>query len=134
MLYLLWRHIQFYLEHCKPVGGAKDLGVGGVTFARPAMRRIVGKHIQYTTQFLCITSNYMYMIKLRDNKQAFNLSEEVFFPEKISCLSGGSPGFKPTTLLSRPSALPLSYMYVYVFWFQNQLKLPPWRQPPTCHL
>ena len=42
LLYVLWRHLQFYLMHCKPVGGARGMGVGGASFTRPTMRRIDG--------------------------------------------------------------------------------------------
>ena len=42
LLYVLWRHLQFYLMHCKPVGGARAMGVGGASFTRPTMRRIDG--------------------------------------------------------------------------------------------
>ena len=43
LLYVLWRHLQFYLVHCKPVGGATELGVGGVSFSKPAMRSLGGQ-------------------------------------------------------------------------------------------
>jgi nuclear pore complex protein Nup205 len=39
LLYLIWRHLQFYLVHCKPVGGARGGVVGGVTFTKSAMRQ-----------------------------------------------------------------------------------------------
>jgi nuclear pore complex protein Nup205 len=40
LLYVLWRHLQFYLVHCKPVGGARELGVGGASFGRPSIRKL----------------------------------------------------------------------------------------------
>ena len=52
LLYVLWRHLQFYLVHCKPVGGATELGVGGVSFSKPAMRRLGGQSYLSPSLFL----------------------------------------------------------------------------------
>ena len=40
-LYILWRHLSFYLEQCKPVDMEPDLVLPGLT-SRPAMRRLQG--------------------------------------------------------------------------------------------
>ena len=40
-MYILWRHLQFYLVHCRPVDVDSSLGVAGV--GRTAMRRMQGK-------------------------------------------------------------------------------------------
>ena len=40
-LYILWRHLSFYLEQCKPVDLEPDLVLPGLT-SRPAMRRLQG--------------------------------------------------------------------------------------------
>ena len=40
-MYILWRHLQFYLVHCRPADMDSSLGVAGV--GRTAMRRMQGK-------------------------------------------------------------------------------------------
>ena len=43
LLYILWRHLQFYLVHCKPMGGARELGMGGASLSKPRMRKLHGQ-------------------------------------------------------------------------------------------
>ena len=42
LIYILWRHLQFYLVHCKPVGGSSDLGLVGAGVGKPSMRNLHG--------------------------------------------------------------------------------------------
>ena len=41
MLYILWRHLQYYLVHCKPVDPDISLGVPGID--RSGLRRLQGE-------------------------------------------------------------------------------------------
>ena len=51
MLYILWRHLQYYLIHCKPVDPDISLGVPGID--RSGLRRLQGK--LYGVYFLLST-------------------------------------------------------------------------------
>lgn len=43
LLYILWRHLQFYLVHCRPMKLSNEYGVKGMTDPRdPTMRRLQG--------------------------------------------------------------------------------------------
>ena len=50
MLYILWRHLQYYLVHCKPVDPDISLGVQGIDRSGP--RRLQGKHISLSLLIL----------------------------------------------------------------------------------
>ena len=42
LLYLLWRHLTYYMVHCKPVDPELTLGISGISHT--SMRRMQGKH------------------------------------------------------------------------------------------
>ena len=53
MLYILWRHLQYYLVHCKPVDPDISLGVPGIDRAGP--RRLQGELLWDFSCYLACT-------------------------------------------------------------------------------